>query len=516
MTHRPYEVLGKREAPMRGRSRQLEALLRQLFKATPEHVSLIGPKHIGKTLFLKHLVARVRAEPEKYLTAIYWNVRHGAPETDAAFRKRLAEEVAAAIVPVRDDFRDEAYDFDWLKDVVDILKEEGKRILVVLDGFDRILAATGITRNLWDSLLDLAQKESLWLVTGSRRPLRAICAAEDSRTSEFWQIFNPTPHTLGPFDTSDWDDLLQPLGARRTIEDGARKEIVNWTGGVPLLAAALALRLLDLHGASALTKADVDRAAGEILADTPLLEELWDDCTEELKGDLVDLAHAPLPNSRIPEARRAALVGRGYATDGGSQLKASCRLMEAFARANGPGVSDLRRLFGAPSDYTKNVRAALELRLGHVQATNADLRSAVEKALRELDPQDPAGSFVWFRTITERALKAIWSAEAPGGRLSAGWGRELQAAGFTSLPADGSLPRGPGAQCRALDIATGTQNSGPFTRYLSKPSFILLDTLKQAGDFGQHQGDVVVTIALAASLCLCAVELLDALTRELP
>lgn len=513
---RSYEVLGNRDAPMRGRHKQVESLLRQLFKATPDHVSVIGPKYIGKTLLLKHLVERVKAEPTKYLTAVYWDVRHGAPETDADFRKRLAEEIASAVVALRPDFRDDPPDFDWLKNVVDLLKEENQRVLVVLDGLDRLLATTGITRNLWDSLLDLARKGSLWLVAGSRRRLRDLCAAEDSQTSDFWEIFNPAPHVLGPFEAADWVDVLRPLTERRALDDSARKEIVNWTGGVPVLTAALASRLLDLEGAVSLTKADVDRAAEEILSDTSIIDELWDDCTEELKGDLVDLTRGPLPHARIPAERRAALLGRGYVVESGQQLKASCRLMEEHARAKGPSVSDLRRLFGSADDYVKNARALVELRLGQVSPKHADLRAAVEKALRELDPRDPAACLVWFRTIADRALKAIWSAEAPGGRLPQTWTRELQLANVNGLPLDGSLPRGRGLQCRMLDLATGSQDGAAFAGYVSKSSYILLNTLKQAGDLGQHLGDTPVTVPLAASLCLCAVELLDALERELP
>ena len=53
MADRPYEVLGARTAPMLGRRKQIERLLRHLTKQTPDHVSVIGPKYIGKTMLLK-------------------------------------------------------------------------------------------------------------------------------------------------------------------------------------------------------------------------------------------------------------------------------------------------------------------------------------------------------------------------------------------------------------------------------------------------------------------------------
>ena len=311
----------------------------------------------------------MRGEGTPYLTSIYWDLRHGAPATDAEFRTRLAEEVAAVLVPLRPDL-EEKPNYAWLSVVLGILDDEGKRLLIVLDGLDRVLAAPGVTRNLWDNLRALAQKRSLRLVTGSRRKLREICAGEDSRTSDFWDIFHDPPLRLGPFDAADWEDVLRPIADRRTIDPSAAKEIANWTGGVPVLTAALALRLLD--GKGTLAKAEVDTAAQAVLSDSSLLAELWDDCEEELRGDLVDLARGPLQLAQIPTPRKASLVGRGYAVESGAQLKASCRLMEAYARAAGSGVSDLRRLFAEEAGYLRNVRAMLELRLAQVQGASPE------------------------------------------------------------------------------------------------------------------------------------------------
>jgi hypothetical protein len=69
------------------------------------------------------------------------------------------------------------------------LEQQKARLLVILDGFDHVLAGTGLTRNLWDQLRALGQRASLTLVTGSRRPLRELCKTEESRTSDFWEIF---------------------------------------------------------------------------------------------------------------------------------------------------------------------------------------------------------------------------------------------------------------------------------------------------------------------------------------
>jgi Cdc6-like AAA superfamily ATPase len=172
----------------RGREKQVRTLLQQLTKPTPDHIAVIGPKYIGKTVLLQHVAARLRAESNHYITTVHWDLRHEPGLTGANFRTRLAEEVARVLVPLRPDLEEEP-NYQWLSVVLSILDDEGKRLLVVLDGLDRVLVAPGITRNLWDNLRALAQKRSLPLVTGSRRRLREICAGEDSRTSDFWEIF---------------------------------------------------------------------------------------------------------------------------------------------------------------------------------------------------------------------------------------------------------------------------------------------------------------------------------------
>ena len=238
-----------------------------------------------------------RTTTRKHLLNIatsYVDLRHAPPSDDASFRKRFAEVVKR----------------HWLKQTpakritsiptmsdstsgVDLafqdLERRQARLLVILDGFDHVLAGVGITRNLWDQLRSLAQRSSLCLVTGSRRPLRELCRTEESRTSDFWEIFYPNPVVIKPdlFGPEDWDELLAPFSTNGIeLEGGARTELQNWSGGVPVLSAGL-LALLG-NGAStgaSISKPLVDEIAAEVLAQPPAyLEQLWDDCDHDLRA----------------------------------------------------------------------------------------------------------------------------------------------------------------------------------------------------------------------------------------
>lgn len=243
MSASPYRVPGGEVPPMLGRERLFGRLCRHLAKATPDHVSVIGPRLFGKSVVLKHLASH---PPEgNFVGSLYWDLRYGTPRTDAEFRSQLAERLRGAVKPARPDLAadlepgDEAVS-DLLFYVLDELQRDSARMLAVLDGFDHLLGDFGITRNLWDELRTLAQTGGLCLVTGSRARLYDLCKDEESRTSNFWQVFHDPPFKVGIFEEGDWAGFLAPFASSGIRTDSsAEKEIRNWTGGVPVLAAEI-------------------------------------------------------------------------------------------------------------------------------------------------------------------------------------------------------------------------------------------------------------------------------------
>jgi len=522
MTVNPFPVLGTEPVTMRGRARLFEQLCRHLTKPTPDHVSVIGPKFIGKTVLLHHLAEYFKSGRDPYTTSFYWDMRHSTPDSDLAFKQRLAVELKGSLQQVLPDYAaeldpqsDEIH--KTIQTVLDILQDDGHRILGVLDGFDRVLATGSLTRNLWDYMLDLARRSSLRLVTGSQRRLQELCKTPESRTSDFWEIFYDTPLRVGPFVDADWEDLLVPFGARGiTLDGSARKELINWSGSIPVLFAALARRLWDTCTAdSQISKREIDDVAEHMAAEhSSIMESIWEDCPAEVQGDLVDLAGRDIPRSEIPDSRRRAMEERGLTLASGSLLRSSCRLMQCHARKHGQGVADMRRLFGSPERYEQNIRTLLELRFAQVKNADADLAGYVEKAIRDLKP-DPCHSIVWTRNIAERALKMIWAAELPDDIIPVPWIQQWGSAkeGERWLQ-DRTVPRQSGPQCGLLRVMTGTQNLKPVARYITKTTAPLLDHVQSVGDFGQHR-ECFISLHFAASVCLAEIALIENLTENL-
>ena len=69
-----------------------------------------------------------------------------------------------------------------------------------------------------------AKHASLRLVTGSRKRLRELCKTEDSRTSDFWEIFYDTPLMVGCLEEEDWEDFLHPFESRAIAFDSSGPE----------------------------------------------------------------------------------------------------------------------------------------------------------------------------------------------------------------------------------------------------------------------------------------------------
>ena len=180
----PYQVLGPSVPPMLGRVALMSRIDKHLRKQSPDHVSVVGPAHYGKSVLLHHAAATYRDGVEQYVTAAYVDLRRGVPASDREFMRRFAAEVKAALQGNRPDlaeyFELEFPDYDVLDLVFDQLEKDGVRLLAVLDGFDYALAGTGLTRNLWDQLRTLAQRTSLRLspAAGGRC---ASCAGRRSR-----------------------------------------------------------------------------------------------------------------------------------------------------------------------------------------------------------------------------------------------------------------------------------------------------------------------------------------------
>ena len=526
-TVNPYQVFGPTVPAMLGRAALVNEIEGRILKDTPDHVSIVGPAHYGKSVFLSHLAEVHRTGSSHYLTTVYIDFRYSPPASDATFKRRLASELRAALRQVGSELSghiDTEYEriHELLDDVFADLAAGGMRVLVVLDGFDHVLAGTGLTRNLWDQLRELARRPSLRLVTGSRRRLRELCRTREAQSSNFWGIFHDPPSQVAALDDSDWESLLLPLQeAGCTLDGSARKEAVNWTGGVPVLVCALLQELWEAHdGGMPLSKSEIDAAAAAILnGPRESLSALWDDCDDELRADLGMLASADIPLVDLSDDRRRAIESRGFGSPSRNRLRGSCRLMQRYAQRQAPATADLKRLFGTASGFETHVMAMLELRLDQIARQNVDglLHDHVSRVVRDMDK--PEIALDGIRRIARRALALIWDAELPPDKtLPLEWVEHWKRLDVNFPHDEGKLPDGYGPQCGLLRLVTGSGNTRPLGKCVTKTTCLLVDHLQSVGNFGQHReefSETTISIGFVASSVLSAISLVENLTADL-
>ena len=527
MTANPYKVWGPSTSPMMGRASLVRRIEDNwLNMEIPRHVSVVGPAYYGKSALLRHVAEAHRVTSACYLTTAYIDLQDGTPDSDDSFKRRLAGAVKAALHQVHSrsaewiDIKDENV-HELLNWVFEELDRESKRLLVVLDGFDDVLARGGLTPTLWSQLREIASRTSFRLLTGSRRPLRELCRTGESRASPFWNIFHYEPVRVHALDEADWPAFLQPL--RDTgceFEEMARKAIIDWTGGVPVLVCALLDILWTEHQGARVSKQVIDRAAERLLRDpSGLIGPLWDDCDHEIRSDLDALSKDGIPLTRSV-VRRPSVVDRGFGRISHSRIRGSCLLMQRYAEEQAPAMTDLNRVFGSRDGFDRHIRSLLELRLGQVTTAGVDedLCRFVSYAVKLVTPR-PQDALTWVRSIAERALDVVWNAELPPDRtLPAEWTRKWADNYLQYQHDQGRLPRPRGQQCSILRLATGTERTTRCTRHITKTTFLLLDHLQSVGNFGAHFSDypkVKVSIGFAAAVVLSAISLVECLTSDL-
>jgi hypothetical protein len=508
----PYQVFGSTTPQMLGRARLGERVIERL---RTQHVSVVAPQYFGKTVFLKGL-ASAPAVLRHFTDVVYWDLRHLTPATDADFFVGLAD-------ALRDQVRScgtepAAYfstpDGKTAQAVIsffDYMQGENKRVLLVMDGMDQPLSSVNLGPGVWDNLCALTERNSVSMLTASRKRLRQLCLNPNSRTSDFWQRF-VDPVELKALTREELRDFVSPLADHvGTLAPGSETEMWNWSGGLPLLIAALCERLFATVIAGAgLSSGEVVNAAHHVLSDKDdLLEALWQDFGTEVQTAFVDLSQRDEINRNELPRLAAKLVTLGLAHENGNRLSANSRLLIEFSASRRDGLAAMTVLFAKREDFEKNLRALVNLRFTHLAISDEDLRDFLSNAVEKV--AQPKVCLTGMRSIAERTLDLVWRAEASNGevpRFTSEKGlRFVQQCDHNRLPTD--LAR----QCQCLDMLTDARN-GVSPQKVNRKIFCLVNFLKSLGDLGQHQAGMQMDLAFAANACISAIQLADEMIRE--
>lgn len=516
-----FPILGTTVPPMLGRATILRKMTDALTKKLPDHLQVVGPRFAGKTVLLHELAARLRQTGSPYSAVVVWDLGHQTPRTDALFMQRLANELSAALLVSHPDYAEHLRSgqdnpYQDIAEVLSALKEEGTKILVIMDGFDKPLSNGQLTRNLWDQLRELALSPSLRLVTASRRTLRDLIRNPEAQTSDFWNIFEPTPVRVGCFDENDLVSILKMM-PKFQLATGAQTELWNASNGFPVLMLGIlnAVRDTTVPG---VVNHDIMKAACDsafpTLRDT--VDALWVDCPSTCQ-DLMRriLVDGSITKNGIATADADTLIERGFVHTAANKLQRPCLLLGRYLEEQPNESSAIVRLFGTLHAYQNNLKGVLERRLEQINGIDSTLKRYIERGTEDL-PDHPDVFLSNVRGIVNQAFEQIWKGEIPDKRIPSEWmaiwkhNDERRVSEWET-----TFPQGV-HRVRLLNLMTGTDRSAPCAKYITKGTYVLINAVHAFGDFGQHQEGAPIDPGTAYSALHLCVELAAALTRELP
>ena len=485
----PYTDIRTKQLPGLGRQTQMEVVLQLLGRG--DHVSLVSPRFMGKTCFLRSLVRNPTLR-DRFQGVAFCDVRHEPiPDNEAFFAYILKKletdpEVSA-------DWKEFAIPepnvsaWTTLYDLGKGLASEGRRMLVVLDGLDQLAFNTGVDEAAWNNLNSLIDSGGIQFVTASCEGLDHLCLDPQSRGSLFFQRFGVPVAlpALNEVDLSEW--LGSAPGGSEAFDNGARAELLKATGGHPKLLCSLLTGLLDGATATQVREAAssmVQGRAGEVIS---VFNELRPDLRESL-------ATLDVAGRTTPEAR-TGLLARGLVREGrGGRLEQSCSMLAELAERSQPGQSTLRSLFGAEQNYFSNAAQALQIRLSGLAGSSAHpVYRQVAKIIENLD--DPADALMLLRRVEDEVYGIV---ERLVGRPFPNLLVQNPPGGFRHSDRFHNL--------RVVECLTN-DSAGYNNPKLPRSIYVLLNAIHSAGNYANHVRDQTLSPGFAHASAVNVMEL---------
>jgi hypothetical protein len=499
MNNNPYRLTPDPTPDELARAELVEQILEDLFE---HHISIIGPRHYGKTVFAAAVAKAARACGH-FSDVVFWDLRHFTPASDAEFFAKFAETLVEQLTCVGEDAKnhfanDADRTYSRIRGFFEYLQGLEKRILIIMDGMDDPLDCEVLTKSLWDNLTGFSKIGSANLLATSRKPLRQLCKNSNGRSSDFWVRFEDPPTRLKAFDPHEITNFLKPLiDAHGGLATGAETEFARWTGGIPWLAVCLGRKLYESAN-SPLTVENVRDTAKKLLADNAdSLDAAWDIFTAEEQTGFADLIEKGEIEQREAGKIAHSLVQLGLAHSTGAKIAPRCELLQQFTAHLQSGLVTIKLLFGDLAAYERNITAVVEWRLRHISIKDPELRDNVSDAVERVG--NARLFFKEVRNIVSHTLVRIWKFESPDGNSPRYEGPDGQRAGPLRLEDDYNL-------IMHLQAATNIKNHITLKK-ANRRIYALLSALLPYGDLGQHQGNQELSNTHAACACLTLLEL---------
>jgi len=249
-----------------GRTRTIREILERISTPQANSVSVFGPPWVGKSSLLRRIsdprVQKAHLSAIQNYHFVYLDLESRLKVTmpgvlGTIYSSLIPDQRAPEELP-------RVYDDLWrsIKD----LTADGRRLVVVLDQFQRISGNPSFPLEFFSFLRGLASNYEVCYVTATRSRLHEMCHNREIAASDFFNIFDNV--RLLPFSPEEVGELLrQSESAAGPDLESFQDFVMALTGGFPLFAQILGKRLFELAGKEASDGRVMARASDDFKQD---------------------------------------------------------------------------------------------------------------------------------------------------------------------------------------------------------------------------------------------------------
>ncbi len=272
-----------------GRGREIKRIYSRLDAPHPQSISVVGERRIGKSSLLNYIYHRKHRrqymQNHENSIFIFMDFQRSADLTIPKFIDIL---FSMFKYEQRKELKQigEERSLDQLKDVVQELSNDGKRVIMLMDEFDAITKNENFDMQFFSFLRFLANNFLVAYVTSSYLELQQMCHNKDIADSPFFNIFSNLP--------------LRPLRREEAVE---LITVPSQREGVPL--GEYAARILELSGYFPLYVQIACSNVFEFLVERPDAAPDWEEISRSFKEEV--FPHYSFIWGRMDEASRETL-----------------------------------------------------------------------------------------------------------------------------------------------------------------------------------------------------------------
>ena len=313
-----------------GRVAEVRRIYSRLDAARPQCVSVVGERKIGKSSLLNYIY---HPENRKRLMRRHEN----SIFVYLDFQSKLDYDVEMFIdflfnmfsfeCSDEHDYTDRDKSLEQLREVIEELDGEGKRIVILMDEFEVITRNERFDESFFAFLRSLANSYKVAYVTSSCEDLQKMCHNKDIADSPFFNIFSNLP--LRSFERTEAIELITVPSEQAGVSLRPYvEEILNLAGCFPLFLQIACAGAFDYRAENEKMDPDWEQINQMFMEEAvPYFRSIWLRFDQPSREAILRVARGETPGKKYVNTR---LKRRGYLVESEAKLRIFASAFKEF------------------------------------------------------------------------------------------------------------------------------------------------------------------------------------------